>query len=132
MVFSSPHFLFLFHPPFQDHLYYSDHFPVLIPISYVPLPKPPCWYLDRADWHTFTSYSTSDIPLYFTAIPDLTLQNVFHGSKALQLKHGAWNKYGYLRGTPGYLTALLSGISSFSPYKTKQSQTAVEFSSLQV
>ncbi len=46
-----------------DQFLSSDHFPILLSsTSYVPLPNPPRWCFDRADWGTFTSLSHISLP----------------------------------------------------------------------
>ena len=126
-----------FHWSVLDHFPYSDHFPILLsPTSYVPLPNPPRWCFDRADWHTFTSLSTIPIPppplpsisdmlhcftttilrAAYTAIPRTSRPYTSKCvpwwnsdcTKALRLKRAAWNSYRYKRGTPHQLSALIS------------------------
>lgn len=56
-----------------DQFLYSDHFPILLsPNNYVPLPNPPRWCFDRADWKTFTSLAhISNPPSSFSSSSEL-------------------------------------------------------------
>ena len=137
LAFCSPSLLLDFHWSVLDRNPCSDHFPILLsPTSYVPLPSPPRWCFDRADWNTFTSlasldlslseFSTSsDMLLYFTvsilgaafvAIPRTS--RPFSAkcvpwwspacTTAFRVKRAAWSSYRCKRHTPGQLPALIS------------------------
>lgn len=115
----------------------SDHFPILLsPTNYVPLPNPPRWRFDRADWGTFTSLS--HIPFSPSAFSSTTdLLNVFsvsvlsaaltaiprtarsHTSKcvpwwnsdctrALRVKRAAWRSYRFRRHSSDSMPSFIS------------------------
>ena len=59
----SPSLALDFHWSVQRDFLSSDHFPILLLLtSYSPIPRPPRWCFDRADWPTFTSLTTSLFP----------------------------------------------------------------------
>ena len=126
-----------FHWSVLAHNPCSDHFPLLLlPTSYSPIPNPPRWCYDRADWRTFASLSTlsispsqfsssSDMLAYFTvsvlsaalsSIPRTTRPFTsrcvpwwnLQCTKAFRLKRAAWSSYRCKRDTPGQLPALIT------------------------
>ena len=120
-----------------DNSLYSDHFPILLsPNTYTPLPNPPRWCFDRADWGTFSSLSHISIPpstfssasellTFFsvsilsaalTAIPRTTRSHTSKCvpwwnpdcAKALRVKRAAWRKYRYMRHSSNPLPTFIS------------------------
>ena len=120
-----------------DQFLSSDHFPILLsPTTYVPLPNPPRWRFDRADWGTFTSLShislppstfssTSELLTFFTvstlsaalaAIPRTTRSYNSKCvpwwnpdcAKALRAKRAAWRTYRYSRNSMYQMPTFIS------------------------
>lgn len=133
----SPSLSLRLHWSVLDQFPFSDHFPILLsPTSYTPLPNPPRWCFQRADWPSFTSLSNipqdpstfstaSDMLTYFSAsilsaafitIPRTTRPFTSKCvpwwnpdcAKALRRKRAAWSSYRCKRNTPGQLTAFIA------------------------
>ena len=114
----------------------TDHFPIfLTPTSYHPVPGPPRWRFNRADWTTFTSLAVPPDPLSLSHDPR-TLLSYFRASllmaarasipstsrsmsskcvpwwnatctSALRVKRARWKSFRRQKGTPSEDQAFL-------------------------
>ncbi len=99
----SPSLNLSFHWSVVDQFLTSEHSPILPShTSYTPLPNPPHWHFDRADWHLFSSLSYLSLPpssfssasdklIYFTtSILSASLTSVLQTNRPFTSKCVPW------------------------------------------